>query len=100
MGWLWIVPLFHLQQPPLRRREKTTLLLKRSDVDFPLGYGALLVDLELTLGWDVKPPDEELPREPEQSVSGNESEPGVGGALAALGGNVEALQTSPKSSVE
>jgi phosphatidylinositol-3,4,5-trisphosphate 3-phosphatase and dual-specificity protein phosphatase PTEN len=94
MGWLWIVPLFHLQQPLSRQGEKTTVLLKQSDVDFPLGYGTLLVDIELTLGWDLDTPDEELPREPERSASGNEKEPEAGGVLAAFGGDVQAVQAA------
>jgi phosphatidylinositol-3,4,5-trisphosphate 3-phosphatase and dual-specificity protein phosphatase PTEN len=94
MGWLWIVPLFHLKQPSSQKAEKTTIHFKRSDVDFPLGYGALLVDVELTLGWDLDTLDEELPREPERSLSGHKKEPSVSGVLAALEGNVEALQAT------
>jgi phosphatidylinositol-3,4,5-trisphosphate 3-phosphatase and dual-specificity protein phosphatase PTEN len=94
MGWLWILPLFHLNQPPSQKGEKTTIQFKRSDVDFPLGYGALLVDVELTLGWDLDTPDKDLPREPERSLSGHKKEPGMSGVLAALGGNVEALQAT------
>lgn len=92
MGWFWLVPLFHLPQPPSKKGHKTTFLLKRSDVDFPLGYGALLIDLEITLGWDVETLDEEPPLEPERSESGNEKEPTTAAVLTALGGNTAPLE--------
>jgi len=93
IGWMWIVPLFHLRQPPSTKGERTTVLLERSEVDFPLGYGALLVDVELTFGWDIETLDEELPREP-RSGDGQKTEPGTASVLAAISGNVEALQAT------
>ncbi|KIM31148.1 hypothetical protein M408DRAFT_327440 [Serendipita vermifera MAFF 305830] len=92
MGWLWFVPLFHLQQPPSQKGQRTTVVLKRSDVDFPLGYGALLIDIELTLGWDIETHDEELPLQPERSESGSQKEPTTAAVLTALEGNVGPLQ--------
>ncbi|CAG7850685.1 SubName: Full=Related to Phosphatidylinositol-3,4,5-trisphosphate 3-phosphatase PTEN {ECO:0000313/EMBL:CCA69709.1} [Serendipita indica DSM 11827] len=92
MGWMWFIPCFHLPQPPINDGAKTTIKLTRSDVDFPLGFGALLMDIELTLGWDMETTEEQLPREPERTASGHVQEPKMTGVLAAAGGNIEALQ--------
>jgi phosphatidylinositol-3,4,5-trisphosphate 3-phosphatase/dual-specificity protein phosphatase PTEN len=94
MGWMWFIPCFHLEQPPSRDAPKTVITLTRSEVDFPLGFGALLVDVELTLGWDLDTMEEEAPRQPDRSASGHETEPHTQGVIAAMGGDVNALQAS------
>jgi phosphatidylinositol-3,4,5-trisphosphate 3-phosphatase/dual-specificity protein phosphatase PTEN len=94
MGWMWFIPCFHLSQPPVRGADKTTITLPRSEVDFPLGFGALLVDVELTMGWDLDTLEEEALREPERTNSGHEREPKPTAVMAAAMGNVEALQAA------
>jgi phosphatidylinositol-3,4,5-trisphosphate 3-phosphatase and dual-specificity protein phosphatase PTEN len=57
MGWLWFIPCFHLPQPSMPTAP-VKFVLSRSEVDFPLGFGALLLDAEVTLGWTM---DESVP---------------------------------------
>ena len=47
MGWFWFIPTFHLSQDTY----STTLKLKRKEVDFPLGPGEWLVDVEVGIEW-------------------------------------------------
>lgn len=58
MGWLWFIPCFHLPQPPIPTAPPVKFVLPRSELDFPLGFGALLLDVEVTLGWTT---DESVP---------------------------------------
>jgi len=58
MGWLWFIPCFHLPQPSMPTAPPVKFVLSRSEVDFPLGFGALLLDVEVTLGWTM---DESVP---------------------------------------
>jgi len=61
MGWLWFVPTFHMPQPPpscglsppstMSTPTKTTFLLTRKDLDFPLGLGSAIIDVEIELEW-------------------------------------------------
>jgi phosphatidylinositol-3,4,5-trisphosphate 3-phosphatase/dual-specificity protein phosphatase PTEN len=57
MGWIWLIPTFHIPQPSLMRNgggmtpTRTTLRLKRKEVDFPVGLGAGIVDVEISLEW-------------------------------------------------
>jgi len=65
MGWLWFVPTFHMPQPPHSRGlsppsttstpTKTTFLLTRKDLDFPLGLGSAIIDVEIEMEWVVPP---------------------------------------------
>lgn len=51
MGWFWFIPAFHLDQV----ESSTTFYLKRKEVDFPLGPGEWIVDVEVNLEWvDLK----------------------------------------------
>lgn len=92
MGWMWFIPCFHLPQPPSRNEEKTLYKLIRSDIDFPLGFGATLIDVELVLGWDLETVEEEPPRLSVESKAGKE--PTTTAVIAAVAGNVEALQAA------
>jgi phosphatidylinositol-3,4,5-trisphosphate 3-phosphatase/dual-specificity protein phosphatase PTEN len=63
MGWLWFVPTFHMPQPPpshgppssstITTPTKTTFLLSRKDLDFPLGLGSAIIDVEIEMEWVV-----------------------------------------------
>jgi len=60
MGWFWFVPTFHMPQPPPSPSPppaappiKTTFLLTRKDLDFPLGLGSAIIDVELEMEWVV-----------------------------------------------
>jgi phosphatidylinositol-3,4,5-trisphosphate 3-phosphatase/dual-specificity protein phosphatase PTEN len=53
MGWLWIIPAFHMPAPPAGAEQlKTTrLVLSRREIDFPLGAGSAIIDVEISLEW-------------------------------------------------
>jgi len=81
MGWLWLIPCFHLPQPPVPTAPPVKFVLPRSEADFPLGFGALLMDVEVTLGWTS---DESVPiLVPEAEVTA--AEPSTMGIIAADG---------------
>lgn len=42
MGWIWLIPAFHMVD------RLTTVTLTRKEIDFPLGIGAALVDVEIS----------------------------------------------------
>jgi phosphatidylinositol-3,4,5-trisphosphate 3-phosphatase and dual-specificity protein phosphatase PTEN len=49
MGWLWFIPLFHVSQTFSSTQDTTRFLLTRKEVDFPLGVGSAIVDVEISL---------------------------------------------------
>ncbi|KAF8167400.1 hypothetical protein B0H34DRAFT_681736 [Crassisporium funariophilum] len=60
MGWLWSIPTFHMPQPPPSsgtppspENMKSKFLLTRKDVDFPLGIGSGIIDVEIEMEWIV-----------------------------------------------
>ncbi|KAI3621455.1 ptenb protein [Moniliophthora roreri] len=48
MGWLWLIPAFHMSA---NFDEKTVLKLTRKELDFPLGIGKDIIDVEIRLEW-------------------------------------------------
>ncbi|KAJ8475092.1 hypothetical protein ONZ45_g15731 [Pleurotus djamor] len=50
MGWFWFIPAFHMP-PPGSQRDTQKLLLSRKEIDFPLGIGSAIVDVEVSLEW-------------------------------------------------
>jgi phosphatidylinositol-3,4,5-trisphosphate 3-phosphatase/dual-specificity protein phosphatase PTEN len=79
MGWLWFIPCFHLPQPPTPTTAPVKFVLPRSEIDFPLGLGALLLDVEITLGWSTDESVASLVPEKEMT----RAEPSVMGVIAA-----------------
>ncbi|KAF7797038.1 hypothetical protein EIP86_008230 [Pleurotus ostreatoroseus] len=58
MGWLWFIPRFHMGDADAAGGV-CTLSLTRKEVDFPLGVGAYIVDLQVCMercGADASPP--------------------------------------------
>ncbi|KAF8507851.1 hypothetical protein BU17DRAFT_78047 [Hysterangium stoloniferum] len=55
MGWFWFIPMFHMPQPPPSRTENAGASvhwrLGRRDVDFPLGIGTWIVDIDVEMAW-------------------------------------------------
>lgn len=81
MGWLWFIPCFHLPQPPTTTAPPCRFVVARSETDFPLGFGVLLLDVEVTLGWTT---DELVPGlVPEAEAAA--AEPRTMGIIAADG---------------
>lgn len=53
MGWLWFIPTFHIP-PPNRSSQPSTpskFILTRKEIDFPLGIGSDIIDVEISLQW-------------------------------------------------
>jgi phosphatidylinositol-3,4,5-trisphosphate 3-phosphatase and dual-specificity protein phosphatase PTEN len=105
MGWTWFIPTFHMTHPPPGNgsgngngNNKATFHLTRKDMDFPLGVGSLIVDMDVSLEWvgmDGPPP-------PPQTSNRNSPAPGLPSAIQAIaagattqpGGIVEAKQAA------
>ncbi|KAJ7593470.1 phosphatases II [Mycena floridula] len=64
MGWIWFVPTFHMPQPPPSSTSSamttttTKILLTRKEIDFPLGLGSAIIDVEISLEW-LEPLDDD-----------------------------------------
>ncbi|TFK41650.1 hypothetical protein BDQ12DRAFT_703689 [Crucibulum laeve] len=62
MGWVWFIPAFHMPQPPPSSSNPNPatpskkFVLTRKEVDFPVGIGSGLVDVEISMEW-VTPED-------------------------------------------
>ncbi|KAJ7057885.1 phosphatases II [Mycena amicta] len=84
IGWAWFVPTFHMDQPPPSASSSTTanpnaspppatkFTLTRKQMDFPIGLGSALVDVEIEMEWvrpgesaRVQPPQTTMSPEPE-----------------------------------
>jgi phosphatidylinositol-3,4,5-trisphosphate 3-phosphatase and dual-specificity protein phosphatase PTEN len=58
MGWLWFIPTFHIPHPAnpspsstSQPSSPTKFVLSRKEIDFPLGIGSDIIDVEITLRW-------------------------------------------------
>ncbi|KAI1798117.1 phosphatases II [Ganoderma leucocontextum] len=56
MGWFWFIPTFHMHHPKGEpaageRQHATTFTLKRKELDFPIGLGANVIDVALSMEW-------------------------------------------------
>ncbi|KAH6909596.1 ptenb protein [Coprinopsis sp. MPI-PUGE-AT-0042] len=66
IGWFWFIPSFHMPQPPPttegRPRQTTaTLHLTRKDIDFALGLGKGIIDVDVNMEWPTAFLDAALP---------------------------------------
>ncbi|KAG6880011.1 hypothetical protein C0992_008218 [Termitomyces sp. T32_za158] len=48
MGWLWLIPTFHMKTAS---EGPTHFRLKRKELDFPLGLGSAIIDVEIEMEW-------------------------------------------------
>lgn len=69
MGWFWFVPAFHFAEGERKKKWK----LARKELDFPLGVGSDIIDVEI----EMERVDETL-AEPPARVSSIESRAGMG----------------------
>lgn len=56
MGWFWFIPTFHMHHHGSEdgsgaRRHATTFTLKRKELDFPIGLGANVIDVGVSMEW-------------------------------------------------
>ncbi|KAJ3813585.1 phosphatases II [Lentinula aff. lateritia] len=112
MGWLWFIPTFHMPQPPpysdLSQPQPSNisskLVLQRKELDFALGIGSSIIDIEISLEWlketeveTVQPPAR-VSTEDEETAPERVKEPaGIGATIEAMAagdvaGVVEATQ--------
>lgn len=47
MGWFWFIPAFHTSESP----GPVNFTLSRKDIDFPLGIGSAILDVEILMEW-------------------------------------------------
>lgn len=90
MGWLWFIPGFHMPQPPpnmpVEVPPPTHWKLTRKEVDFPLGIGAWIVDIDIQMVWlplgtAAYPPKRQTSLD---SATGEVAEPVSGGLIASV----------------
>ncbi|KLO17639.1 hypothetical protein SCHPADRAFT_867729 [Schizopora paradoxa] len=110
LGWFWFIPTFHMLCPipstTSTKTEPTHFKLTRKEVDFPIGIGSHLVDVDVELEWigrgEPNATVAELPEEsldPEELEMGDQSV-GLSSALAAMqvaaegGGLEESVNTA------
>lgn len=85
MGWFWFVPTFHMKPGGT---DVVHLHLKRKELDFPLGAGSWILDVDVAMEWVSE--EEAASGVPaarqtskQESVSGD-GEPKAGGIAAGL----------------
>jgi phosphatidylinositol-3,4,5-trisphosphate 3-phosphatase/dual-specificity protein phosphatase PTEN len=49
MGWLWFIPIFHLSNSLSSTHETTQFTLTREELDFALGIGSAIIDVEISM---------------------------------------------------
>ncbi|KAI0764871.1 phosphatases II [Fomes fomentarius] len=52
MGWFWFIPTFHmLEHSRGSAEESATFVLTRKELDFPVGIGAHIIDVTVSMEW-------------------------------------------------
>ena len=87
MGWFWFIPTFHLPHPRGSGAKGTTLVLTRKELDFPVGIGANILDVSVSMEWCAEAADAVDP--PERATStdieeGREEPAGMAASLPAV----------------
>jgi phosphatidylinositol-3,4,5-trisphosphate 3-phosphatase/dual-specificity protein phosphatase PTEN len=92
MGWLWFIPAFHMPTPPAgsEQPEKTKFVLKRKEIDFALGIGSSIIDVEISLEW-LKETDAERVQPPARLDSDGEKAQGIDDAPTGIAAAVQAV---------
>lgn len=94
MGWAWFIPTFHMPQPPPStstggQPSPTIFKLEHKDIDFAIGIGGDILDVEVTMEWIPSPgglgDGSEAAQPPSRVGSGEEIEAtaGAGAGVAA-----------------
>lgn len=72
MGWFWFIPTFHMPHPRRTGPQTATLKLTRQEIDFALGLGSYILDVEANLEWCAETADIISP--PQRLTSSEERE--------------------------
>ncbi len=52
MGWFWFIPTFHMLEHSRRSAQQSaTFVLTRKELDFPVGIGAHIIDITVSMEW-------------------------------------------------
>lgn len=82
MGWFWFIPTFHIPPPDdAAGMGPFSFTLTRKEVDFVVGAGTALVDVQVSMEW-VRPPrtqDGKQELQPPKTQTSADSAKGVGG---------------------
>lgn len=76
IGWIWFIPAFHIPSAFPLPSAPAKILLARKEIDFPLGIGAALIDVEISIS-ACSNSDEEIVQPPARQTS-QESREGDG----------------------
>ena len=90
MGWIWFIPTFHMTHPRAVGQQPTIFRLTRKEIDFPLGIGSHIIDVEVTMEWCAADADIISPparQDSQDSAEGRGDPSGIGAAIhaAAIG---------------
>lgn len=99
MGWFWFIPTFHLPHPRDAAHSPTELRLTRTEIDFPLGVGAHIVDVAVGMEWCAPEADVVGPparQDSRDSAEGRGDPTGLGASMqaAAVGSAEEAVSAA------
>ncbi|KAH8083341.1 phosphatases II [Cristinia sonorae] len=87
MGWFWLIPTFHMPHPRQEGPQTATIKLTRRELDFALGVGSHIVDVEVNLEWCSETADVISPPERQTSVDSREGK----GEPAGIAATIEAV---------
>ncbi|OCH93345.1 phosphatases II [Obba rivulosa] len=82
MGWFWFIPTFHMPHPRTAG-QTATLHLSKAEIDFPLGIGSGIIEVEVSMEWLPESADklEPPPRQGSAESERGEGEPAGAAAL-------------------
>ncbi|KAK0197271.1 hypothetical protein F5146DRAFT_1014777 [Armillaria mellea] len=98
MGWMWFIPIFHMPPPPSTSDSHdaptvSTFRFTRKDLDFPLGIGSSILDVEVALEWVSE--SDAAAVQPFTRTSGEEEPLGLANIVQAIAAaDVEAKQAA------
>lgn len=87
MGWIWLIPAFHINPDT----PTTKILLTRKEVDFPLGVGAALIDVEISLSEVTTSKDSNSSEQPPERQTSRDEREGEGEPEAGIAATLEAV---------
>lgn len=111
MGWFWFIPIFHMSHPPpsssspasnvspAHTTETTHLVLTRKELDFPLGAGSALIDVDISLSWVVPQDEGMVGPQPPKAQTSEDSRRGIGGEPQSGAGPAEAVAAGIQAAV-